>query len=888
MKRSCNRQEKGRVGLIPQTFRSGLSHRLSGPFRMVMVLLAALTGSAQAIQPSQWVHTTEADFAAGTTENTVVTNLGDVKLATQTDVIGEIPEQASVIYDLQATADGDLYLAVGPEAAVLRRRGEHIEEVLRLPASQVFSLDLTEEGALLVAISSSTNSRVAVLDGEELQTLVELEGVRYIWDMVVDGSHLYVGTGTDGKLLRIDLNDDHPPNEPKVIDLLDAAQSNLLCLAQDRHGRICVGTDTDGLVYRVTVADDGLSQVFVLYDAPEPEIGTLLAMDDGTLYAGTADAEQARPGRLDEATEEFGRPELTESKKPATPEDLPQVPPKPDPKNPAPNTPLEPLQDQPEDSSSTNDLFKEDLNALVNPQHRRPSNASVPLDARERRAQDETNLERSVRLDRPMKAQPLGGNADIDSSDSHDVLRELIRRRIEEAKRSGLGRPSSQNSGGVANRNSSLRNRRGKRSRAQTERESKEGNAIYRIDPEGFVTEVFRESVMILNLINDPSGTEQLLVATGNEGQIFRVDPASEETIILADLEPEQVPAIVADAEGRVLLGTANPATLVAMASGYAREGTYTSPVLDAQQISLWGKFNITGTTPDGTSVTVEARSGNVEDPDQAAWSNWSTPQVLAHDPNHQPTAPRQTELDCPPARFLQYRLNFAGQGLSTAVVDWVAMKYVVPNLKPVVTSITAEYAQESTRSIDHDETQHTSVLKIKWQASDPNSDRLRYTLEYQPAQSQRWLSIAQDLDDDDYEWDTRHVPDGRYFVRVTARDSPDNASDMIKSAIRRSEPILIDNSPPDLGPLGHRVEEGAIWIASEVRDKLSPIRSVQYSLDSQDWKPVLPDDLIYDSTRETFTIKIEPPENGPHIVTVRATDTGGNIRYEAVSVEVK
>ncbi len=830
--------------------------------------------AALAIQPSQWVHTTEADFATGTTENTVTTNLGDVKLATKTEVIGQIPQQASVIYDLQVTDNGDLYLAVGPEAAVLRRRGDQIEEVLRLPDGEIFSLGLTPQGDLLVGVSSPTASRIAVLDGDQLRTVVELEAARYIWDILTDGSSLYVATGTDGKLLEIDLEG----VDPVVTERLDAQQNNLLCLARDRHGRICVGTDTDGLIYRVTVQDDGQVDTFVLYDAPEPEIGTLLITEEGVLFAGTADAQQAKPGRLTESTQESGRPDTLEpGDEKAEPGDLPQIPPKPQPQDHPPAPATEPAQTHapPTPSSSMGTPYGRPSNQPAERQTRGPTSDSW---------QPSSHTS-------PIGGDPAGYGDGRNGSetDPSDALRRLIHHKIEEATRSGSWRPAALNSGGTK-LNRSTRARRGYAGGAgsSSEQPSKDGNAIYRIDPEGFVTEVFRESVMILKLIEAPNASGQLLVATGNEGQIYRVDPASEETIILADLDPEQVPAMLADRDGQVLLGTANPAMLYSMAAGYAREGTYTSPVLDARQISLWGKLYVTGTIPAATTIAVESRSGNVEDPDQAAWSAWSGPQALEHDPGIEPTTPRPIDLVCPPARFLQYRLSFAGDGGSTAVVDQIAMKYVVPNLKPIVTSITAKYPEATSRGSSPDDGNgRQPVLNVKWEASDPNDDRLRCRLEYQQAGFEPWRVLAEDLDDQKYDWDTRHVPDGWYIVRVTADDSPDNASDMIKSVTRRSDPILIDNTPPDLGALGRRVEGTEVWIASQVRDALSPIRAISYSLDSNDWKPVLPDDLIFDSTQETFTIKLNRLTQGPHAVTVRATDDSGNTRYQAVSIEI-
>ncbi|MEE9212525.1 MAG: hypothetical protein V3U29_07715, partial [Phycisphaeraceae bacterium] len=288
---------------------------------IAMLMVITVVAPVLAIQPARWEHTTEADFEPGQRDNVVVTNLGDVKLAARTDVIGQMPEQASVIYDLQALPGGDLYLAAGPEAKLLRRAGDEIDKVMSLEQEQVFALDVYE-GKLLVAVSGQV-SRLAVLDGDELMTLVELDGVRYIWDVLVDGKKVYLATGIEGKLLGVDLAAD---DEPAVTELLDAEQINLLCIGQDDKGRIYTGSDTDGLIYRITSKADADADVFVLYDAAEPEIGALLVTADGTVFAGTADAEQARQGRLEDAvSEEAGRPEAPEQA-PAEPEEPGEIP----------------------------------------------------------------------------------------------------------------------------------------------------------------------------------------------------------------------------------------------------------------------------------------------------------------------------------------------------------------------------------------------------------------------------------------------------------------------------------------------------------------------------------------------------------------------------------
>ena len=158
---------------------------------------------------------------------------------------------------------------------------------------------------------------------------------------------------------------------------------------------------------------------------------------------------------------------------------------------------------------------------------------------------------------------------------------------------------------------------------------------------------------MILDLITDPFDPDRLLVATGNEGQIFRVDPDAEETTTVADLDPLQAPVILRDRDGRILIGTANPAALVQLRQGFAERGTYTSPVLEAPQTSLWGKINITAHTPPGTTLSIESRTGNVKDPDQAPWSMWTGLRLFEHDPDTESLLPAHRPHPQPPRALL-------------------------------------------------------------------------------------------------------------------------------------------------------------------------------------------------------------------------------------------
>ncbi len=801
------------------------------------------TSDATAIQPQRFTHTTEADFEPGDVDGALVTSLGDVKLATRSSVIGEVPEQASIIYDLHQMPDGTLYLAAGPQGKLLKRDGDTIVQVADLPDEQVFALG-EYDGKLLVAVSGA-KSRLAVLEGDELNTLIELEDVRYIWDVLTppdklfDGPAIIAATGIDGKVLRI-----RPGHEQPVTELLDAKQPNVLCLALDAQGRVCVGTDEDGLVLRLEADDAGGYQAFAMYDAPEPEVGALLIGSDGSVYVGTADAEQAKPGRLEEAaSEEAGRP-AGETEQPQAPIDGEDAPPAPEDPGDIPGVEPQPQPIQTDDDQAA-DAVETDNTTQAQP-------ADIALAPADQAVPEPT-------------------------AEQYDRLRDLIRDRLRSARKSGEMQAGPPAMAGGPGRGSATSGRSRPVSAPAVE---KQGNAVYRIDSQGFVHELFRDSVMILKLVETDG---KLLAATGNEGQVFVIDPATNENAVLVDLACEQVPAMMLDRDGSTVLATANPAELHTLGDSYALKGTYTSAALDAAQISLWGILNLTADIPEGCSLTVETRSGNVQDPEQAAWSNWSTAQSLMPDDKLPALAPKEVTVQSPPARFLQYRLTLTGTDDKTPVIDRVQAAYVTPNLKPTITKVTATYPEPT-----EPDAPPATIMNIEWEAADDNQDPLIYKLEYQPAGSDFVLLIAEDLAELTYEWQTRRVPDGRYVIKVTADDRTDNPGDMAMTATRRAAPVLVDNSPPDLTS-EKTITGKQVKVSGKATDAWSPIQAIAYALDDKDaFHPILPADLIFDSTSESWQVTISDLSPGPHVLTLRATDTRGNTVYRSVLFEIK
>jgi hypothetical protein len=353
-----------------------------------------------------------------------------------------------------------------------------------------------------------------------------------------------------------------------------------------------------------------------------------------------------------------------------------------------------------------------------------------------------------------------------------------------------------------------------------------------------------------------------------------------------------------------MVMATANPASVLRIEPVAARQGTFTSAPLDAGQISLWGKLNVTAGIPAGAEVRLETRSGNVEDPEQGPWSPWSAVKVLSHDENAPALHPRELAIESVPGRFLQYRLTLVDGGQDSLVVDRVTIAYVVPNLKPVIASLQTAYAEAPgggprpggrpgppvPGGADTSVPEAKTVLNVVWEASDPNNDRLHYKLEYQPSGSDKWLLLKDDLEQPPFEWNTRQAPDGWYTLRMTASDRLDNTPDMAAQTSRRSSPVLIDNTPPTLQYTLQRPERaGDAAIHVTASDNLSPVRSARYAVDSTDeWQPMLPEDLIFDSTQEKMHITIRGLAPGSHLVVLSVSDAQGNTQYQHVFVEVK
>jgi hypothetical protein len=812
--------------------------------RWISLVVALAAAPALAVSTSYWTQTTEADFQSGTLDSVVATNLGELKLSRAVKTLLEDDPRISTVNKLIEMPDGTIYAGTGPNAILLQIKDQKVTPAATIPdATDVLSLAVDKAGALLIGTGGDAG-KILKIDkpGDKPRVIFSADGVQYIWALTAtpDGN-VYAATGPTGKLFVI-----KPDGSSKA--LLETDENNLLSLISDGHDFLYVGTDPHGLVYRV---DRQTGASFVLYNAQEAEI-TALALDSkGNLYAATGEAREEPPGPPQPPTDndKTGRPEGGQTGVPI-PSAPPQAPKEPVPPDPNPGRP--------------NPIPK--TSAAKPAGLARTAVCAIPAQA----LADDTN--------RPASDQP--------------------------APQDGINIPGDKDQPDTAPSDTPDQSKQPPADASQTGESHPEGNAVYKIDTDGIVSEIFREQVLVLAMTEN-NGT--LLIATGNDGQIFQVDPDAGETVALAKVDAKQVTCLLPASDGQVYVGMANVGSIATMSDGFATRGTFISPVLDATQISRLGKMQLHGSLPPNTALTVSTRSGNVKEAADETWSKW-TDDVSAAE--FLPTT-------SPSARFLQYRLTFSTKDPTrTPAVDDVTIAYQIPNLAPQIKAVrwvgsgdsaaqgggaggtaaaAAAAAQQPGAAApapeptpDDRRIDPTPIVNLVWDASDPNNDPLEYSLYFRRGTDDPWILLKDGLTDASYQWDTRSVADGRYQIKVVASNAAANPPGEGKTATRLSDTILVDNTPPVIGDIKWKRVGPDVHIDLRVVDASSTVAALDYVVDSaKDWQMVLPVSKIYDSPEEVVSFDLKGLTPGTHQVTLRGTDSKGNQAFENLFVKV-
>jgi hypothetical protein len=178
----------------------------------------------------------------------------------------------------------------------------------------------------------------------------------------------------------------------------------------------------------------------------------------------------------------------------------------------------------------------------------------------------------------------------------------------------------------------------------------------------------------------------------------------------------------------------------------------------------------------------------------------------------------------------------------------------------------------------------YASVL---WSAHDDNDDELVYSVYYHGEGEKNWRLLKGKLAQKYYSWDTTTMPDGAYYLKIVASDSPSNPVDQALTSERESDRFEIENTPPRIENLRADASTAVAKVTFEGISSSSAIAKAQYSVDAGDWTIVFPDGLLSDAPKESYQISLSGLSAGEHTVAVQIADRFDNSAAAKVTFTV-
>lgn len=652
----------------------------------------------------------------------------------------------------------------------------------------------------------------------------------FVWSSAVDNSgNVYLGTGGDGKVLKVD-------ERGKGTLFYDSAELNVTALAVGNNGTIYAGTSPDGKVYQIL--SNGTASTY--FEPKEKYIWSLAIMSDGSLAVGTG--ENGKIYKVKSA-------------------------------NSTPNTSL--LFDTSEThiislaSDKSGNLYAgTDSEGLV----LRFSADGKPFALLDSSLREIHEI--SVANDGSIYVLALGDSASVAEPKTEDKKKEVKAVTVAN-KKGAIPTPKTP-----------------EKSRYDL---TSAKSAVYRILPDGGNDIIWNsDKVAAFAIQANPNGNG-VLIGTSDKGRIYSVTNDARETLLL-QTDEEQVSTFKVRGN-QVFATSSNQGKLFRFGQETLAEGTYESPILNADSVASWGRiwWRSSG------NVQIQTRSGNTAEADET-WSVWSN--SLTNQTGGQVASPK--------AQYLQWRAILKSSNPNSSVSE-VNVSFLPRNISPEILSIeilpaNVGLASNPDMQLDPNiqalgldpadfgiiippsiprKIFQSGAKSLQWNAEDRNGDDLLYSIYYRQVNEPNFKLLRENLKDTFYTIDGLALADGRYIFKIVANDSPSNPISQTLSGERISEPFDIDNTAPQVSAVGTPQINGEnVRIVFDAKENSSFIKRAEYNINGGKWKTVYADDGISDGQNERYTVNLSLKNSGEYSVALRVFDSSGNAGNARVMVK--
>ncbi|MEQ1763438.1 MAG: PQQ-binding-like beta-propeller repeat protein [Pyrinomonadaceae bacterium] len=677
----------------------------------------------------------------------------------------------------------------------------------------------------------SVNSRADVIRGEARSVSIDQNGnvtpapkvtelykteQPYIWSSAIDaGGNVYVGTGADGRIYKVS-----PAGGGAMF--ADLTELNVSALAVGRNGELFAASSPDGKVYQL----DAAGKATVYFDPKEKYIWALAVMSDGSLAVGTGEN-----GKIYRVRSANASPEASV------------------------------LFDTSEThiislaADKTGNLYAgTDSSGLVlkfGPDGKPFGLLDSPL---------REIHELSVAPDGSVYVLALGESAST-------------------AKPEASPTPGSNTVSADA----------GNPAQPPPPQKSKYDltgakTAVYRILPDGGSDILWSSPTVVGFSIYAHQTGRGVLLGTSDRGRIYNIRNDGNETLAM-QTDASQISGIFSQGTN-LYAASSNQGRLFKIGPDTVAEGIYESAVLDAKTTAAWGNLWWTS----NGNVTIETRSGNSEFPNET-WSGWETLRGEG----------RRGKASNPAARYFQWRAKL----VSGSSLREMNLAFIPRNIAPEITALQvlpANVGLLANPPVQIDPNIELSGMApqnfgimiapqpprrafqrgargFQWTAEDRNADKLLFDVYFKEVTEADFKLLKENISENFVTIDGLSLADGKYLVRVVAKDSPSNPTGQFLSGEIVSEPFDIDNTQPTVTVSGSpQISGDSARVVFLATDRGSFITRAEYSVNGGDWHAVYPDDGISDGPDERYSVSVPLRAAGEYSVTLRVFDSTGNI----------